>query len=264
MAVGCASLLFAHHHLDTCLMALTDVGLQGIDLWSIPNWAEHIRLGQDDPDEIKEKVQQFGLKIQALSVYTSDPERLALAVGVAGHLGAPMVVNSAVGRDWDELKEFLSPALKACEATGVRVAIENHTDTIVDSGPRMEELIRRFPASLIGIAFAPPHSLVVGEPAHTIVRRLADRILLLYLWDASYRNGGLAWWRENWHRYPEEQFPGQGQADFVALGDAVHRCGFSGELVFCAHGTEPWDAQKIKEHLHQSLTYLRQIRFPIA
>ncbi|MCS7224666.1 MAG: sugar phosphate isomerase/epimerase [Armatimonadetes bacterium] len=264
MSVGCASLLFAHHHLDNCLMALTDVGLQGVDLWAIPNWAEHIRLGVDDPAEIKEKVQQLGLKIQAVSVYTADRERLALAAKVAAQIGAPMVVNGAVGRTWDELKEFLDPALKVCDETGVKIAVENHTDSLVDTIDRMEELTRRFPKDRVGIAFAPPHSFVVGEPPHWVIRRLWERILLLYLWDVSPRNTGLAWWRANWHKWAEEQFPGAGRLDFLALADALSRFPFQGELVFCAHGTEPWDAERLKEHLHQSLTYLRSIGFPLT
>ena len=119
------------------LEALRAVGISAVDLWSIPGWAEHVRLDADDPTAIAAELQQTGLHPCALSLYTRDPQRLQMGVEFAAKLKAPMVVNGTVGRDWDELATFLRPALNAAAQTGVRLAIENHTDTLLDASDRM-------------------------------------------------------------------------------------------------------------------------------
>lgn len=258
-SLGCSSLLFAGHDRTITLQAMKEVGIGEIDLWSIPNWAEHVKLDADDPEEIANEVQGAGLQVCALSLYTSDPQRLRLGLEFAAKLGAPMVVNGTRGQSWDELAEFLRPALEVAERTGVKLALENHTDTLLDSSDRIEELCRRFPADLVGIAFAPPHCVVIGERPNDIVHRFADRILLLYLWDVSPRNRGLAWWRKHWHEFPEEQFPGSGIVDFQALADAIRITGYKGKLVICLHGTESWGVEKLKMHLKACREYLRHL-----
>ncbi|GBC99945.1 hypothetical protein HRbin17_02478 [bacterium HR17] len=257
--IGCSSLLFAGHDRATTLRALRDVGMSSVDLWSIPNWVEHVRLDSDDPHGVADEVRQAGLSVCALSLYTNDPQRLRKGVEFAAQLGAQMVVNSAQGRTWDELAEFLCPALDAAAQTGVKVAVENHTDTLLDSSDRAVEFCRRFPADLVGIAFAPPHAVVVGERPNEWVHRFAERILLLYLWDVAPHNRGLAWWRRRWHEFPAEQFPGNGIADFRALSDAVRVSGCNAEKVICLHGTERWSVAELQAHLQATLQFLREV-----
>jgi sugar phosphate isomerase/epimerase len=214
-------------------------------------------LDADDPTAIAAELQQTGLHPCALSLYTRDPQRLQMGVEFAAKLKAPMVVNGTVGRDWDELETFLRPALDAAAQTGVRLAIENHTDTLLDASDRMAEFCRRFPADLVGIAFAPPHAWVVGERPNELVHRFADRLLLVYLWDVAPQNRGLAWWRKHWHEFPEAQFPGKGSLDFVALADALQVTGCQAQRVICLHGTEPWGIEQLQAHLRETLTFLR-------
>ena len=255
--LGVSSLLFAGHSRVTMLEALQAVGISAVDLWSIPGWAEHVRLDADDPAAVAAELQQTGLHPCALSLYTHDPQRLQMGVEFAAKLKVPMVVNGAVGRDWDELATFLRPALDAAAQTGVRLAIENHTDTLLDASDRMAKFCRRFPADLVGIAFAPPHAWVVGERPNELVHRFADRLLLVYLWDVAPQNRGLAWWRKHWHEFPEAQFPGKGALDFVALADALRVTGCQAQRVICLHGTEPWSIEQLQAHLREALTFLR-------
>jgi len=258
-SLGVASLLFAGHERAKVVEALRSIGVAAVDLWSIPGWAEHVRLDEDDPIAIAAELQQNGVRPCALSLYTRDPQRLRRGVEFAARLGAPIVVNGAVGRDWGELATFLRPALDAAAQTGIRLAIENHTDTLLDSGDRMAEFCRRFPADLVGIAFAPPHAWVVGERPNELVHRFADRLLLVYLWDVAPQNRGLAWWRQHWHEFPEAQFPGEGILDFVALADALQRTSCPAQQVICLHGTELWSTEQLQRHLQKALTFLQKI-----
>ncbi len=256
--LGVSSLLFAGYDRGTMLEALRAIGILAVDLWSIPGWAEHVRLDSDDPAAIVGELQPKGLRPCALSLYTSDPERLRRGVEFAAKLGAPMVVNGIVGRDWDEFATFLRPALDAAAQTGVRLAIENHTDTLLDSSDRIAEFCRRFPADLVGIAFAPPHAWVVGERPNELVHQFADRFLLVYLWDVAPQNRGLAWWRKYWHAFPEAQFPGKGVLDFIAFADALRVTGCRAQQVICLHGTESWSVEQLQRHLQQATAFLEE------
>ncbi|MCS7192809.1 MAG: sugar phosphate isomerase/epimerase [Armatimonadetes bacterium] len=257
--IGCSSLLFACHDRATTLQVLRDVGIESVDLWSFPNWVEHVKLDSDEPERIAEEVKQMGLRVCALTLYTSDPQRLKKGVEFAYRLKAPIVVNGVQGRSWDEFEEFLRPAMDSLSQTGVKLAIENHTDNLLDSSDRAAEFCRRFPADLIGITFAPTHCFVIGERPNDWIHRFSDRILLLYLWDVSPRNCGLAWWRRNWNKFPEEQFPGNGALDFQAIADAIKVSGCKAEKVICLHGTESWSSDQLKSHLQTALKFLQSI-----
>ncbi len=258
-SIGCSSLLFAGHDRTKTLLSLKEVGIASVDLWSIPNWVEHVRLDEDEPEHIANEVMEAGLRICALSIYTADPQRLCRGVEFAAQLGVPMVVNGAKGQDWDEMAEFLRPALNAAAKTGVKLAIENHSDTLLDSSDRVLEFCRRFPADLVGITFAPPHCFVLGERPNEWVHRFADRILLLYLWDVAPQNHGLSWWRKHWNKFPAEQFPGNGILDFQGLVDAIKVSGCNAEKVICLHGTENWDIAQLQWHLQMALKFLKEI-----
>ncbi|MCS7193290.1 MAG: hypothetical protein NZ937_09970, partial [Armatimonadetes bacterium] len=91
------------------------------------------------------------------------------------------------------------------------------------------------------------------------IHRFSDRILLLYLWDVSPRNSGLAWWRKHWHDYPDEQFPGKGKLDFQGLADALKVSGCNAHKVICLHGTEDWSILQLQSNLQTALQFLQNI-----
>ena len=255
--LSCASLIFSGHSRTETLAALAKLDIRWIDLWDVPHLhAQHVNMLQDDPEQIRRELESFGIRPSALSIYTNDPVRLQAALPFAAGIGAPAVIFNSWGQNVAEFAAFLEPYAEQAARQNLIVAVENHTDNPIDSSDRMRELFRRVSAPNTGVALAPPHSIVVGEPVEDVIRYLGEKLVHFYLWDVAPQNRGLAWWRKYWNDYPAEQFPGNGSLDFTPIITVLQEINHSRPLNFCLHGSHNWSISQITDALEQSIRYL--------
>src|SRR5439155_25675904 len=127
---------------DGDLAGIAVAGYKHDELAAVPGWTEHVSLN-DDPREVRQRLDHYGLDPVSLSGHSDLTTREGLEHGVkavrwAADYGIP-IMNTAVGghQSADENESaFLQnngELAGAAEAAGVVVALEIHGDIMASS-----------------------------------------------------------------------------------------------------------------------------------
>jgi sugar phosphate isomerase/epimerase len=144
----------------------------------------------------------------------------------------------------DAQAEVMLRMIAMCEARGVQLNVHNHTWEVADDLHELRGMLERVPELRLG----PDLNWLVrgGVDPVWFIDTYADRIVYLHLRD-QYADG----------RWSEAV--GEGDTDFRAIGEALHRHGFSGyaaiELAFEQDFTP---TRPIRESLRASREFVRE------
>ncbi|QYM80451.1 sugar phosphate isomerase/epimerase [Horticoccus luteus] len=256
MKPSVASLLYIKYSRAETFASLRRLGIGQVDLWDHPGFGSHVSVSNDDSEEVLSDLATYGLKPSAVSLYAADPETMRAGIKYAAKIGAPLVVAGFNGATTEQFADFLRPLAVEGRRAEVRVTVENHVDTPSDSIDRVNALSALVPD--IGYCYAPPHSVIMGENQQQNVTALGDRMAMFYLWDSPWMATGLTWFRNNWNRFSEEQFPGRGKltSQFPALLETLRAIRFDGPVNFCVHGSREWPIEKTERFLAASMRFL--------
>ena len=139
---------------DEALRGIAAAGFRYVELSAVPGWTEHVDL-DTPPDEVRKKLEGYGLEAVSLSGHSDLTTREGLEHGLeavrwAAEYGLP-IMNTAVGghQSADENEAaFLANVgelADAAEAAGVVVALEIHGDIMASSDvtiPLLEKIGR--------------------------------------------------------------------------------------------------------------------------
>ena len=118
---------------------------------------------------------------------------------------------------------------------GVVIAIEPHVGTMLDTPPRVVELVDSMGLDNLRVNFDISHFNVMGIDIETSVSALAP----LSATPTSRTNGA-------WHRTTSFSFPGEGEFDYVTYLKAMRRHGYTGfisaEISVMVQRREGYDA----------------------
>lgn len=256
MKLSASSLLYIKYPRREAFASLQRLGITHVDLWDHEGFGSHLSVAQDDSAALRRDLEEFGLKVSAISLFSCDPKRMAAGIAYAAKIGAGGVVVGNCGANPDEFAAFLRPLARQAVDQGVKLLVENHMDSPADSIDKLMTLAEKTP----GLAFfyAPPHSVGMGENQCQNITALGDRLALFYLWDCAWGFTGLTWFRRNWNQFPEEQFPGRGKLtpDFPAIMATLRAIRFEGCVNFFAHGSREWPIAKIESQITASRRFL--------
>lgn len=256
MKPSAASLLYIRHSRRDMFASLQRLGIPYVDLWDT-SFGSHISVADEDPQEVLRDLAEFGLRPSAISLYSADPVKMRQGIGFAARIGAPIVIAGHCGSNREQYAAFLKPLSDEAIRHDVKLGVENHVDTPIDSIDALCAVAEQVPD--ITVCLAPPHCLIMGEYLQQNITRLGARMGMFYAWDVPWESTGFTWFRRHWNHFPEEQLPGKGKltAQFPALMETLKAVKFAGCINFIAHGGRDWTIGQIECRLRESLRFLQ-------
>ncbi|MBC8461291.1 MAG: Gfo/Idh/MocA family oxidoreductase [Deltaproteobacteria bacterium] len=229
---------------------------QHVDVWMLPGMASHFDPEAEDVSVIKTELQSLGLSVPMISYYGRAPVEAKLRVAHA--LGAKVAVTGGVNvKKSPNVAEALKPHLDLAQQLGIKIAFENHTnslETIEDMRALLETL--NHPAA--SICLAPTHLEFCGQHTEDALAALKDRVSVLYLWDMNVYtpedNQGKHW------RDGDAQTPGTSNLDFRSILTAAIRYAPLALWSFTWHGTEDWPIERITSGLIRASRHIDRCR----
>ena len=127
--------------------------------------------------------------------------------------------------------EKLKPVIALAGELGVKLAIENHLNGLLEPPESLNMLVEAIPEKHVGVAFAPFH--LPQDPAllGRLVGDLGERLFYFYAWQYGDGSGDLAPSRQ------KRQLPGVGPLDFKPMLAALKRNRFDGWTSIFMHPT---------------------------
>jgi sugar phosphate isomerase/epimerase len=237
-----ASSLYGGLSLDEILPEVRKQGSSAIDLWPRRHGTQREEADAWGRERLTATLRRHGVTLALTTRFDLGPFGLNDELQFVASHGGQLVVTGGKGEVGltgpalkEEVRRFveaLRPSLARAAETGVSIAIENHSNNLInlpDSLRWMLEFSRGLP---LGVALAPYH--LPQDPALLagLIRDLGDRLLLFYAWE--YGKGCMK-------PMPLEeelmQLPGRGTLDYAPLLQALRDIRFAGWTEIFMHPT---------------------------
>lgn len=265
--VGCNTLIYGGHPLETALQHIRWAGYDGIELAAILSMAEHAALGEDTAyaRALRAQVDTHDLRIFHLGVHAPittarGVERLLPGLHLARDLAVPLVLT-ATGPpppDGSELNTYAEVERLAGEAAslGLKLGIKPHVGHVVHGTESALSMIAAVRAPNLGLDWDVSHIYREQEDPAESFRRLAPHVLTVRIRDAASREARIG--------PPETQIPGRGEIDIPAVLRALKDSGYSGDVSVDVVGTKDYDAARIMGIVAETRGYLRRCMHEIG
>jgi sugar phosphate isomerase/epimerase len=232
-----SSVMFSELSLEDFCGQAAQLGFKGIDLWSPFGKCRHLAEAKDlGARRWNQLLARHGLQAGAYTTYRTKGHDegfpgYAEFIGAAG--GGVVVRESQYGTfAADELEaslrkffDALRPEIELARKHRVRLAIENHSDALLDSLASFQLFTKLNPApDVVGIALAIYHLQVRKVAVEDVIRACGSQLRFVYAWQ---QGRGLA------------QLPGHGPADFGPWLRALRQQGYTGWITPFMHGERP-------------------------
>jgi L-ribulose-5-phosphate 3-epimerase len=241
---------------DDALAGIAAAGYRYVELSAVPGWTEHVEL-DDDPDEVRRKLNAYGLLAVSLSAHSDLTTREGLEHGINGvhwaaRYGVP-IVNTAVGghQSVDENEaaflDNVGELADAAETAGVVVALEIHGDIMASSDVSIP-LLERIGRDSIKVNYDTANvEFYSGEKAVDDLPKIMPYLAHVHLKDTTGGKG-------NWN------FPaiGTGTVDFRRVLEILQESGYEGPLsVELEFQGEPWPSlNDVTQSMRRSYEHL--------
>ena len=261
-----ASSLFGVEPLEEILAVMKSTGAALIDLWPKVHGNQREQVDEMGIEKFVELLKQYDVKLGLTTRFDLGPFGLKDEMKFVAALGGRMIVTGpkgSKGQSGDELKkavtafhEQLKPHVEEAEKAGVVIAVENHSNMLLDSPDSVRYFIDGIKSDKLGIAFAPYHLPQDEKLLADLIRHCGSKLALFYAW--QHGNGCMT-------KLPKEeellQMPGRGSLDFRPLLTALQEIRFDGFTEIFMHptprGTKILDTvQKSAEEITRAGNYL--------
>lgn len=246
LRLSASSLLYKELTLEQACERIAGLGFEAIDVWSAYEGCQHLddaarRLGGAG---LRDLLARSRLKLCAFSTYIGGYEKYAQFLGDAG--GGVAVQGSAAACPPDQLTarmkaffEQIAPLADLAEKHNSWLAIENHTNALLDSTDSLKAFVELNPHARVGLALAPYHLQALGASVPEAIKIAGKQLLFFYAW----QNGPAM-----------RQLPGLGPTDFRPWLDALAEIHYPRYLNVFMHGYVAPDA--MSNALARSRNYL--------
>ena len=237
-----SSALYGTATLPEILPEVAKTGTTSIDLWPQPHGTQREEIESLGVEQVQKLLEKHDVRLGGIACYHPGAFKLDSEFAVARQLGDSETVlvtmapgdSTFSGKPLDAaIQAFLSklsPAIKLAEAGAGVIAIENHSNSLLNS----PESIRRFTALLesdrVGIALAPHHLPQDGNLLADLAGNAGSAVKFVYA--QQYGDGSS-------EKLPKEkellQLPGRGSLDFGPLMRQLAEMQFAGPVEIFMH-----------------------------
>ena len=257
MKLGCSTLLFGGHDLDTALDGIAEAGYEAIELVSIPNMGLHFEPGMDDGyyREIYEKVASRGLTIESVGVGGAFRKPgFEPLVDAAAKLRAPYITTSTGGEsddedEWARLMYRIKFAKVVARSHRVKIAFKPHVGGSVYDIETARRFMEECDSEWLGLNVDGTHLQRVGEDPVEAVQQLKDWIFTARIRDYKSEDLSIG--------PVENQIPGKGMMDVKAYYDALARIDGLDYAVVEMVGSRDFTVDEVQRVIEESYDKLR-------
>lgn len=208
-------------------------GASAIDIWPKVHGNQREQLDDMGEEKFAELLREHNIRLGCITQYKLGPFGLQDEMQLAKRLGCRTIVTGGKGPRGlsgsdlkDAVKDFLKkmkPHIAVAKETGVRIALENHANNLIESPDSLRYIADLAPKDAIGIAFAPYHLPQDPQLLAKLITDLGDSLEVFYAW--QHGKGCMT-------KLPKEdellQMPGRGDLDFRPILDALSEIKFDG------------------------------------
>jgi sugar phosphate isomerase/epimerase len=250
MRLSTSTIQFGSLPVEKACEQIAALGFEAVDFWPTGpagygcTHLEEIekRLG---PAGLKDLLAKHGLKLCAVTCYFVGYPKYAELLGKIG--GGVAVRDSRDGKETNltaEMKAFfeqLKPQVELAEKYDSYLAIENHSNRLLNSHDSFKAFVEMNASSRVGIALAPYHLQAAGISVEDVIATAGKQLFFFYAWQ---RGDGL------------NQLPGIGPTDCRPWIAALAKAGYNRYVNPFMHGhPEP---EKMAAALATSRDYLKK------
>ena len=161
-----ASCMYGYAKLEEILPELAKVGSKAIDLWPKVHGSQREELDEMGEEELAALLEQHKIQLGCLTQYKLGPFHLREEIQIAKRLNCPIIVTSAKGKrgkgeaqkaSISDFAEKMKPEFEAAAEAGVKILIENHGSSVIDSLDGIRWLLEYCDGPGFGFALAPAH-----------------------------------------------------------------------------------------------------------
>lgn len=227
-----SSCMYGYQYLGEILPEVAKVGASAIDIWPKVHGNQREQLADLGEEKFAEMLAKHKVTLGCITQYKLGPFGLQEEMQLAKRLGCKTMVTGGAGpRDarGPELKkavgdfiEKMKPHLEVAAETGVTIAIENHSNNLINTPDSLKWLIELRPTKNLAVALAPYHLEQAPEKLGELIESLGDGIEMFYAW--QHGKGCM-------QKLPKKQellqMPGRGEMDFGPIVAALKKIQYS-------------------------------------
>ena len=236
-----ASAMYGNFPLAEILPEVAKTGAASIDLWPKPHGTQREEIDTLGEATVAAMLARHQVKLGGIACYRLGPFNLADEFALAGRLGEGVVLVTGARGDANatgtalkaEIKRFLEklrPSIAAAEETGGVLAIENHSNSLINSPDSIRWFGELVTSDRVGVALAPHHLPQDGELVASLARELGPRLKFVY----AQQHG-----KGSKEKLPKQdellQLPGRGPLDFGPLMRQLAEMRFAGPVEIFMH-----------------------------
>lgn len=263
-----ASCMYGYKKVEEILPEVKKIGAGAIDIWPKVHGDQREQLEAMGEARFKKLLDKHEVSLGCLTQYKLGPFGLAEEMKLARRFGCRTIVTGgrgAKGLAGKELKsavkefvEKMKPHLEVAEKNGVTIAIENHSNNLIQSPDSMKWLVE-LSSERMGVALAPYHLPQEEKELAQLILDLGNRIKVFYAWQH-----GMGCMK----KLPKEQellqMPGRGKLNFAPLLEALAKIKFNGWTEIFMHPVPRGipiheETEKVTAEINRSRTYLEKL-----
>ena len=229
--------------IQTILNEAKKLKISTIDIWPRAHGNQREQMEKMGNNNFSKLLKHNNIKLGSITRYDLGPFNLQNEMKICSKLGGDLLVcagKGPTGLSGTALKaaiksfaEKIKPHILAAENIGMKIAIENHSNNLINTPDSLKWLLELLPLKNLGIALAPYHLETLGQTAKSLsqlINALGDQIFMFYAW--QYGMGCMK-------KLPKDQellqMPGRGKLDFKPIVQSLKAINYSGYTSIFMH-----------------------------
>ena len=267
-----ASAMYGTMPLDLILPEVAKAGCESIDIWCRIHGNQREQITEMGDDAFKALLAKHGVKIGVSTRYPLGPTGLGDEMKWMRQFGGGTIVTSSGGpkglsgaetkKAVQELLERMKPHTAAAEESGVVIAVENHSNSVLHHPDSLRYFAEFNRSPHLGVALAPHHLHLWIEQLPALIRELgAKQIPFMYFQEHS---AGLS--QEVSKEIEMQQLPDFGGGlDYRPILEALADIRYAGYVEIFMHPTPRGfpilpTASEITAAINRSRVYIERCR----
>ena len=262
MELGCSTILYGGHSLDTALDRIRATGYRSIELCAIPGMAPHLSPGENNSyyESIKARVGNNDLVLESIgaSGNLGDRDRFLQIMDAAAAVGAPLITTGGGGESdneasFDSVVENINGLAKEAADRGVKLSIKPHVSNAVYNTETAYRFMQEVDRDWVGLNYDTTHIWRTPQqelPEETI-HKIRDYIFSLRIRDVKGRQTAIG--------PVENQVAGNGDMDLSAQAAAFKKIPGLEYAVLEIVGTKDMTVEEIDSVIKRSFDYFKAL-----
>ncbi len=234
-----ASPMYGTAPLAEVLAEVKPTGAQAVDIWPRPHADHREQVAELGLEKFAELLRHHGVQLGLITRYDLGPYGLQDELRVLQKLGGKVIVTGARGAPGatprEQVRAFvesLRPHVAVAEELGLKLGIENHSRSLIDSPETIRYFAEFAKSPHLGIALAPYHLPQQEDLIAKLITDLGESLVHFQAW--QYGHGCMTILPKQ-----EEllQLPGRGTLDFAPILKALQTIRYRGYTEIFMHPT---------------------------